>query len=61
MFHGGRAVGTVTNVLAAGGGDMLEVADGVGASFMVPFRELFVPILDIAARRVELAEEFERP
>ncbi len=61
VLHGGQAVGTVTNVLAAGGGDMLEVADGAGTSFMVPFRELFVPVLDIAARRIELAEEFERP
>ena len=56
-----QAVGTVTNVLAAGGGDMLEVTDGAGKPFMVPFLELFVPALDIAARRIELAEEFERP
>lgn len=61
VFHAGRPVGTVTNVLAAGGGDMLEVADGSGKSFMVPFRELFVPVLDLAAHRIELAEEFERP
>jgi 16S rRNA processing protein RimM len=61
VFHGGRAVGTVTSVLVAGGGDMLEVTDGAGKPFMVPFRELFVPALDIAARRIELAEEFERP
>ena len=61
VVHGGREAGTVTNVLAAGGGDMLEVTDAAGTSFMVPFRELFVPVLDIAARRIELAEEYERP
>ena len=61
VYHGGQEAGTVTNVLPAGGGDMLEVTDAAGKSFMVPFRELFVPVLDIAARRIELAEEYERP
>lgn len=61
VFWHERAVGTVTNVLPAGGGDMLEVTDDDGKPFMVPFRELFVPSLDIAARRIELADEFERP
>ena len=61
VFQHGQAVGTVTNVLAAGGGDVLEVTGPAGASFMVPFRALFVPDLDVAARRIELAEEYERP
>ena len=61
VSQGGHAIGTVTNVLVAGGGDMLEVTDATGTPFMVPFRELFVPVLDIAARRIELAEGFERP
>ena len=61
VFWHGEAAGTVTSVLPAGGGDLLEVTDHAGKPFMVPFRELFVPVLDIAARRIELAEEFERP
>lgn len=61
VFQGGRAVGGVSNVIAAGGGDVLEVTDPAGAPFLVPFRELFVPRVDLAARRIELAEDFERP
>ena len=61
VFQGVRAVGTVTNVLVAGGGDMLEVTDDAGKPFMVPFLAMFVPVLDMAARRIELSEEFERP
>ena len=61
VFQRGRAVGEVSNVIAAGGGDALEVTDAAGASFLVPFRELFVPNVDLAARRVELADDFERP
>ena len=61
VFQQGQAVGTVTHVLAAGGGDMLEVTAPEGRSFMVPFRESFVPALDVAERRIELAPEFERP
>lgn len=61
VFQGGRAVGEVSNVIAAGGGDALEVTDSAGAPFLVPFRELFVPNVDLAARRVELADDFERP
>ena len=61
VFLDGSEVGTVTNVLPAGGGDMLEVTGRAGKPFMVPFRELFVPVLDIAARRIELSREFERP
>lgn len=48
-------------MFAAGGGDALEVTDAAGAPFLVPFRELFVPNVDLAARRVELADDFERP
>lgn len=61
VFQAGRAVGTVSNVIAAGGGDVLEVTDSAGAPFLVPFRELFVPGVDLAARRIELAADFERP
>jgi 16S rRNA processing protein RimM len=61
VFQGGRLVGSVTNVFAAGGGDVLEVTDPSAEPFLVPFRELFVPSVDLPARRIELADEFERP
>ena len=51
----------MTNVIEAGGGDMLEVTDSAGDPFLVPFREMFVPHVDIDARRIDLADEFERP
>lgn len=61
VFQGDRAVGMVSNVIPAGGGDVLEVTDAAGVSFLVPFRELFVPRVDLDARRIDLADEFERP
>ena len=61
VFQGGRSLGTVTNVIEAGAGDVLEVTDHSGEPFLVPFRELFVPSVDVDARRIELADEFERP
>jgi 16S rRNA processing protein RimM len=61
VFQGERVVGTVTSVIAAGGGDALEVTDPSGESFLVPFRELFVPSVDLDTRRIELADECERP
>jgi len=56
-----RVVGTVTNVIDAGGSDMLEVTDSAGEPFLVPFREMFVPYVNVDARRIELADDFERP
>jgi 16S rRNA processing protein RimM len=61
VYQRKRAVGAVTNVIEAGGGDMLEVTDSAGDPFLVPFREMFVPHVDIDARRIDLADEFERP
>jgi len=61
VYQGERVIGAVTNVIEAGGGDMLEVTDCAGEPFLVPFRELFVPYVNVDARRIELADEFERP
>ena len=57
-----RAVaGVVSDLIAAGGDDVLEVTEPTGATFLVPFRERFVPGVDILARRIDLADEYERP
>ena len=62
VFQRQRVVGVVTDVITAGGGDdMLEVTDPCGGPFLVPFRERFVPGVDLGARRIDLADEFERP
>ena len=61
VYQRKRVIGAVTNVIDAGGGDMLEVTDCAGEPFLVPFREMFVPSVDVDARRIELADEFERP
>ena len=56
-----RSLGVVTSLIAAGADDVLEVTEPTGATFMVPFRERFVPHVDVAERRIELAHEYERP
>ena len=61
VYQRDRVVGAVTSVIDAGGGDMLEVTDSAGEPFLVPFREVFVPCVNVHAQRIELADEFERP
>ena len=61
VYQRERVVGAVTNVIDAGGGDVLEVTDSAGQPFLVPFRKIFVPCVNVDARRIELADEFERP
>lgn len=61
VYQKERVVGAVSNVIEAGGGDLLEVTDSAGEPFLVPFREMFVPYVNLDARRIELADEYERP
>jgi 16S rRNA processing protein RimM len=49
----GLPLGTVTAVPNYGGGDLLEIAPaGGGPSVLLPFTKAFVPIVDVAARRL---------
>ena len=51
MDPAGRQVGTVSVVHDYGAGVSFEIV-GSGAPLLVPFTAAFVPIVDIAARRV---------
>jgi len=48
----GRVVGTVVAVVNHGAGDVLEIAVAGRASHAVAFTRAFVPVVDLAARRV---------
>ena len=49
----GEPLGTVVAVPNYGGGDLLEVAPaGGGTTALVPFTKAFVPLVEVAARRV---------
>jgi 16S rRNA processing protein RimM len=55
---GGKAVGEVVAVQNFGAGDLIEVAlAGTRRTEFVPFAEAFVPIVDLAGRRVVLAQD----
>jgi len=49
----GTPIGTVVGVPNYGGGDLLELRPlGGGATALLPFTKAFVPVLDLAGRRV---------
>jgi 16S rRNA processing protein RimM len=50
----GRDLGRVTAVHDFGAGDVLEIAGSTG-THMVPFRREIVPVVDLAATRLEIA------
>ncbi len=50
---GGAPVGRVTGVQNHGAGDLLEIqAGGGGGTVLVPFTQIVVPTVDLAARRI---------
>jgi 16S rRNA processing protein RimM len=50
---GGRALGTVKNVLDHGAGDLLEIAvPGTPETVLLPFTQAAVPTVDIGAGRI---------
>jgi 16S rRNA processing protein RimM len=52
----GRAIGTIVNVPNYGGGDLLEIAPMPhGATALLPFTKEFVPVVEIAQKRVVVA------
>lgn len=52
----GLPVGHVVAVQNYGAGDLLEVAPPRGESLLIPFSKAFVPIVDVAAGRVVVAD-----
>ena len=53
----GGPVGTVSGVMNAGAGDVLEISGDDGRSFLVPFRDGFVGEVDLASATVRLTED----
>ncbi len=52
----GEAIGTVVAVPNYGGGDLLEIAPAAkGPTALLPFTKAFVPLVDIAGRRIVAA------
>ncbi|MFI5012107.1 MAG: ribosome maturation factor RimM [Hyphomicrobiales bacterium] len=55
--EGGRAIGEVVAVQNFGAGDLIEIAlDGPHRTELVPFAERFVPVVDLAGRRIVIAD-----
>ncbi len=52
----GAALGTIVSVQNFGAGDILEIRPPRGPTALVPFRDPFVPEVDIAAGRVILSD-----
>ncbi|CAK0747158.1 Ribosome maturation factor RimM [Azospirillaceae bacterium] len=48
----GAPFGTIVAVYEFGGGDVLEIRSSHGATTMIPFTRLAIPLVDIAGRRV---------
>jgi 16S rRNA processing protein RimM len=61
VYRGQDELGRVIGVLAGGGNDLLEVEDGRGRRFLLPFVEAFVGRVDVGDGRIEVQERFEIP
>jgi len=54
-----RVIGTVSAIHNYGAGDVIEIARNDGDTVMLPFARDFVPIVDLKAGRVVIAEPAE--
>lgn len=61
LYRGDEELGRVLSVCAAGATDLLEVEDGGGRRFLVPFSGSFLGEVDVAGERIEVKEGFELP
>src|SRR5690242_1661140 len=50
--HNGEIVGTVKAVHNFGAGDLIEIEPAGGTTIMLPFDEVTVPVVDIAAKKI---------
>lgn len=48
----GAALGTVAGIQNFGAGDLLEILRGDGGTFMIPFVDRFVPVVDLEGGRI---------
>lgn len=53
----GVAVGHVVGLQDFGAGDLIEIAPPRGDTVLVPFTKAFVPVVDLAAGRIVVADE----
>lgn len=53
----GVSVGRVVGLQDFGAGDLVEIAPSRGESLLVPFTKAFVPVVDLAAGRIVVADE----
>jgi 16S rRNA processing protein RimM len=61
VYQGGSELGRVVGVLEGGHQELLEVEDGRGRRFLLPFTEAFVGAVDVGEGRIEALERFEIP
>jgi 16S rRNA processing protein RimM len=54
VYAGTEAVGTITDILEGGGGNLAELRLTSGETRLVPFRDEFFGDIDLEGRRVEL-------
>ena len=59
VFQQDRPVGVVVGVLPGGPSDLLEIRAEDGDRFFVPFLARFVPVVEVAARRIELESGYD--
>ncbi len=61
VYRCGSELGRVVGVLGGGEQELLEVEDGRGHRFLLPFAEAFVGAVDVGQGRIEALERFEIP
>jgi 16S rRNA processing protein RimM len=59
MDEADRVIGTISAIHNYGAGDVIEIVRDDGDSVMLPFVKDFVPVVDLNARRVVIAEPAE--
>ncbi|HTT97485.1 MAG TPA: ribosome maturation factor RimM [Rhizomicrobium sp.] len=59
MDEADRVIGTIKAIYNFGASDVIEIARGDGDTVMLPFAKEFVPVVDLKAGRVVIAEPEE--
>jgi 16S rRNA processing protein RimM len=59
MDEADRVIGKVRAIHNFGAGDVIEIERGDGDTLMLPFARDFVPVVDLAARRLVVAQPQE--